>query len=90
MSSEVAADAVSAAGAVVTGGGTRKHNNRSNHINRINHKKCNKPVVYSRRRKHTSSLMHKRHKRSINITRYGWSVSKKKYKPIHTRKRKYN
>lgn len=68
-------------------GGIRKHTNR---INRSNHKKHNKSVVYSRRRKHTSSLMRKRHKRSINRTRYGGSISKKKYKPTHTRKRRYN
>ena len=69
-----------------TGGSrrTRKHNNRSNH------KKHNKSVAYSRRRKHTSSLIHKRHKRSVYKHNYGGSVSKKKYKPTHTRNRKYN
>ena len=80
-----------------TEGGSRRTRNHTKHTNHsYKHKKRNKHVVRSRSnisnrcRKHTSSLMYKRHKRSMNRTRYGGSISKKKYKPTHTKKRKYN
>lgn len=61
---------------------THKHNKHNKH-------QKYKHLVSSNRRSNRSSLMHKRNKRSAYKHNYGMSVSKKKYKQPHTRKRKY-
>ena len=70
--------------------GAEMTHKRNKHNKRNKHQKYSKHLVRSNRRiNNRSSLMHKRNKRSAYKHNYGMSISKKKYKQTHTRKRKY-